>query len=135
MSNSSLTRVSTSIQAKKMREVIDELFTKDKTAQIAVMGDFNSQERETPFRIISGEFATHDDALISIATTIPNEKRYSFIGEHGHKLIDYILISKSLQSAVKSFSILNEKLSYHSNKPPTPTYVESDHAPLVVELV
>jgi endonuclease/exonuclease/phosphatase family metal-dependent hydrolase len=124
-----------SIQARKMRQVIDELFAKDKLAQIAVMGDFNSQERETPFRVISGEFATHDDALMSPAMMIPIEKRYSFIGEQGPKLIDYILISKPLQSSVKSFHIMNENLSHHSNKPPTPTFVESDHAPVIIELI
>ena len=123
-----------SIQSRKMRQVIDEIFSKDRSAQIAVLGDFNSQERETPFRIIAGEFTTHDDALVSPAEMVPLEKRYSFVGEHGPKLIDYILISKSLQPEVKSFNILNEKLSYHSNKPSTPTFVESDHAPLVIEL-
>jgi endonuclease/exonuclease/phosphatase family metal-dependent hydrolase len=130
-----------SIQARKMRQVIDELFVNDHTAQIAVMGDFNSLERETPFRIIVGEFTTHDDALISPASTmVPSEKRYSFIGDdngdgkNGKKLIDYILISKPLEVEIKSFQIYNETLSHHNNKPPVPTFIESDHAPVVVEL-
>jgi len=123
-----------SIQAKKMRQVIDELFTKDKSAQIAVMGDFNSLKRETPFRIILGEFATHDDALVSADEIQPPEKPYSFIGEHGAKIIDYILISKPLKASVKSFRILNDSLSHHINKPPAPTFIESDHAAMVVEL-
>jgi len=123
-----------SIQARKMRQVIDELIAKDKDVQIAVMGDFNSVERDTPLRIIQGEFESHDDALISPARKIAHENRYSFVGEHGKKLIDYILITKNLESSVKSFKILNDGLSYHSNKAPTPTFVESDHSPLVMEL-
>jgi exonuclease III len=132
-----------SIQARKMRQVIDGLFAKDPAAQICVMGDFNSLERETPFRIIVGEFTTHDDALVSPASTmVSSEKRYSFIGndngdgngKNGRKLIDYILISKPLESSVKSFRIYNDTLSHHNNKPPTPTFIESDHAPVVMEL-
>lgn len=123
------------IQARKMRQVIDTLFTTDKNAQIAVMGDFNSIERETPFRIIQGEFRTHDDALVSLASRVASEKRYSFIGENGHKLIDHILISKGLEYSVDSFAILNETLSHHSNQLPSPTFVESDHAPLILKLI
>lgn len=123
-----------SIQAKKMRQVIDELIAKDKDVQIAVMGDFNSIERDTPLRIIQGEFETHEDALISPARKVPSEQRYSFIGENGKKLIDYILISKNLESLVKSFRILNDGLSHHSNQAPIPSFIESDHAPLVLEI-
>ena len=123
-----------SVQSRKMRQLVDEIFTKDASAQIAVMGDFNSQKRQTPFRVILGEFASHDDALVSADEIFPPEKEYSFIGEDGLKIIDYILISKPLQSSIKSFRILNENLSHHSNRPPTPTFIESDHAPLVIEL-
>ncbi len=124
------------IQARKMRQTIDALFSTNKDAQIAVMGDFNSRERETPLRVIQGEFNSHDDALISLTSRIPVEKRYSFVGEHdGKKLIDYILISKNLNSQVKSFNILNESLAYHKNELPQPSFVESDHAPLVLELL
>jgi exonuclease III len=123
------------IQARKMRQVIDELFSKNKDAQIGVMGDFNSIVRETPFRTIQGEFTTHDDSLIPVTSRISIEKRYSFVGEYdGRKLIDYILISKNLDSSVKSFNILNENLVNHKNEPPQPSFVESDHAPLVLEL-
>lgn len=123
-----------SVQSRKMRQLIDEIFVKDKSAQIAVMGDFNSQKRETPFRVILGEFASRDDALVSADNIFPPEKEYSFIGEYGPKIIDYILVSKPLQPSVKSFHIFNENLSHHSNKTPTPNFVESDHAPLVIEL-
>ena len=124
-----------SVQSRKMRQLVDEIFVKDKAAQIAVMGDFNSLEKETAFRIIKGEFSTKEDALVSVAKSIPVEKRYSFVGVQGPKLIDYILVSKSLTPNVKSFRILNEKLGYHSNQPPMPTFIESDHAPEVIELV
>ncbi len=122
------------IQARKMRQVIDTLFKADINTQIAVMGDFNSLERETPFRIIKGEFESHDDALVSIASRVIDEDRYSFVGENGKKLIDYILTSKNLEPKVKSFKILNEDLKNHSNKPPQPAFIESDHAPLVMGL-
>ena len=98
------------------------------------MGDFNSVERDTPFRIIQGEFMTNDDALVFPISYVPIEKRYSFIGNYGPKLIDYILISKPLESRVKTLHILNDRLMQHSNQAPTPSFVESDHAPLVLEL-
>lgn len=123
-----------SIQARKMRQVIDGLIANDKDVQLAVMGDFNSIERETPLRIIQGEFESHDDALISPARKIPVDNRYSFVGEYGKKLIDYILITKNLENSVRNFQIFNEGLSYHSNKAPTPSFIESDHAPIVIEI-
>lgn len=123
-----------SVQARKMRQVIDKIFEHDAKAQIIVSGDFNSQVRETPFRIIAGEFSTHDDALVSAVEIKHVDKEFSFIGEHGPKLIDHILMSKPLVKYVKTFRIFNENLKYHSNKPPTPEFIESDHAPLVVEL-
>ncbi len=123
-----------SVQARKMRQVIDKLVAEDKDVQIVVMGDFNSIERDTPLRIIQGEFETLPDALVSPARQVPTENRYSFIGDQGKKLIDYILISKNLEAGMNSFKILNEGLSHHSNKPPAPTFIESDHAPLVMEI-
>lgn len=122
------------VQARKMRQVIDKLVSEDKDAQIVVMGDFNSIERDVPLRIIQGEFEKLPDALVSPAGQIPIENRYSFIGDQGKKLIDYILITKNLETSMKSFKILNGGLSHHSNKPPAPTFIESDHAPLVLEI-
>ena len=75
------------------------------------MGDFNSIERDTPLRIIQGEFETHDDALVSPARKVAPEKRYSFVGKNGKKLIDYILITRNLEPSVKSFKIMNDGLS------------------------
>ncbi len=124
------------VQARKMRQVIDGLFLADKGAQIFVAGDFNSTIRETPFRTILGEFTTHDDSLVQLTSRIPIEKRYSFIGDYdGKKLIDHVLISKNLDSSVKSFTILNADLVNHKNEWPKPSFVESDHAPLVLELL
>ncbi len=123
------------VQARKMRQAVDEIFSLDKDAFIGVMGDFNSHENETPFRIIKGEFDSHSDSLVNIASAwCPDDKRHSFIGDKGSKLIDYILLSKPLEHHIKSFQILNEGLTHHNNKLPSPTFVESDHAPLVVEL-
>jgi len=122
------------VQARAMRKEIDSLFAQDPNALIAVMGDFNSQSREAPLRIIQGELEARSDTLVRIEEGLPSIDAYSFIGDHGKKLIDHVLVSKALERSVTSFKILNTGLVHHQNMPPTPTYVESDHAPLLFEL-
>ena len=122
-------------QARRMRELVSETFIADKKAQVAVLGDFNAQERDPAMRIIRGELSNREDSLVEPPKNVATDRRYSFYGTHGRKQIDHILLSRSLAERVKSFDILNENLSYHSNKPPFPNAIESDHAPLMVELV
>jgi len=124
----------TFMQARRMREELDILLAKNPNAQIAVMGDFNAVHRDTAFRIVQGELETIDGMLTSLDGRASLEQRYSFIGSHGRKLIDHILVSKSLEPAVQDFEILNETLKQHSNVPPDPAFIESDHAPLVMVL-
>jgi exonuclease III len=65
---------------------------------------------------------------------VPEEQRFSLMPSGKKILIDHISISKALESSVKSVQILNENIATNKNVPPTPSCVESDHAPIVVEL-
>jgi endonuclease/exonuclease/phosphatase family metal-dependent hydrolase len=121
-------------QAKKMREVIDQSLVEDKAA-VVVLGDFNATEKEASFRIVRGELKNRPDTLISLSCSIPEHDRFSFYRSNGEKIyIDHILFSKNLESNAKSLKILNSGLSRHDAVPPNPTFVESDHALVVLEL-
>jgi endonuclease/exonuclease/phosphatase family metal-dependent hydrolase len=121
-------------QARKVRQVVDELFTADPNAAIIVTGDFNSDEKFVPFRIIRGEAKTAPDALFSAAHKVPEAERFTGLRKGKGLLIDHILYSKVLEPKVLSTKIFNKNLGEHKNLPPTPTFVESDHAPILVEL-
>jgi endonuclease/exonuclease/phosphatase family metal-dependent hydrolase len=124
-------------QARKMRQVIDELFAGNHDAAILIAGDFNADERNTVYRIISGVIKDAPDSLTSASVTMPKEKRFT-VGKNGNKaLIDHILLSKNLEQRMTSVRILNENLPDIvgcKNVPPAPSCVESDHFPIVVEL-
>ena len=121
-------------QARKMREAIDEVFANNIAAQVLVAGDFNSSERDIPFRIIQGDMKDADDSLLTTIDQVPAEKRYSFVADSGKKLIDHILVSKNLRPHVISTNIINENLKHQVETAPIPSFIESDHAPLVIEL-
>ncbi len=120
-------------QAKKLRQILDQIFTEDPDAEVIVGGDFNDVEINSTVGIVMGKNQEAPDALIQTTKAIPKEKRFSGTGRGEVSLIDHILASKNLMSSLTSARILNENLSFHENVAPTPTFPESDHAPIVVE--
>ena len=120
-------------QARKVRQLVDEQL-RDPNASVVVTGDFNSDEKFAPYRIITGEIKTAADSLASAAQKIPESERFTVLNKGKKLLIDHILFSKKLEPSVKEVVILNKDLREHKNVHPSPAYVESDHAPLLLEL-
>jgi endonuclease/exonuclease/phosphatase family metal-dependent hydrolase len=121
-------------QSKRARLLIDEIFRNDQDAQIIVAGDFNGNPTSTIFRIISGGIKELPDSLILTTTLIPKEERYSAIFRDENHLIDHILVSKTLEQSIKSVKILNKNLTDEKNTFPKPSRIESDHAPIILEI-
>ncbi len=121
-------------QAKRVREFVDDKFSKDPEALVIVAGDFSSTEEVSAFRIIRGVIATGSDSLFRASQKVSDEKRFSRIIDK-KILIDHILISKSLESHLGTVKILNEHITDHTNIAPNPSFVESDHAPMFIELI
>lgn len=122
-------------QARKLREVIDGIFSSEPDASVIVGGDFNAEEYNSAFRIIRGDIKEAADSLVVTNQTIAKENRFSVPTNRDRlRLIDHILISKNLEPHLSGTQILNKNISTNKNVAPTPTLVGSDHAPIVIEL-
>lgn len=120
-------------QARHLREILDELFSKDLKAQIIVLGDFNATETQEVLSIIKGSLENVDTQLFNSCGLVTKEKRYSNIWQGEKLLVDHILISKTLKEKIVTVEILNESLVDQTGLPEHAFY-QSDHAPVVLTL-
>lgn len=120
-------------QALETRLLIDRLFDDDPDALIAVCGDFNAEERQTPLRTIRADL---DDtgsrdlaarALIPLERTLPESQRYSVVHGGRPQMLDHVLVSRALLGAYRGVEVHNEGLTDEL----TDIGPESHHAPLV----
>ncbi|MDH3579858.1 MAG: endonuclease/exonuclease/phosphatase family protein [Hyphomicrobiales bacterium] len=127
-------------QALELRLAIDQVLDTDPEALIAVCGDLNAEDHETPLRIT---LATEEDtgsgklaqrALVPLERSISQDRRFSVI-HHGRPLmLDHMLVSQSLLGFFRHLEIHNEALGdelvgYRKvDKPPG-----SFHAPMVAK--
>lgn len=123
-------------QAKRLRELIDSFFTNDPDALVVVGGDYNAEEYHAVYRIIQGIAKDELSTLVATSSRIIEEKRFSALSctLKKKKLLDHILISKSLESYLSDVQILNENISDNKSIAPNPTLVRSDHASVIIEL-
>lgn len=127
-------------QALETRLVIDQIFDEDTAAMIAVCGDFNADDRETPVRTIRGDEEDTRNGhlaarvLVPLDRTIPEPQRYSVI-HHGRRLmLDHLLASRQLLGWYRGSEVHNEALG---DELVSPVLVrgspETYHAPVVAE--
>jgi len=118
-------------QIRKIREVMDGLFSKDSSARVLIAGDLNCIESEVMFKMICGEKKNPADQLISSNRWLSEQDR---ISSSGRRVVDSILISKALENEVSTFRTLNEYIYTQEEPFDLLAQVGSDHAPLVLEL-
>ena len=127
-------------QALETRFLVDRLFDEDENALIAVMGDFNAEDDEVPVEAICGAVENTGNAqlahrvLVACDRSIPESQRYTLFHHGQGRMLDHILISRSLMSYYRGAEIHNEILHDESIAFATDKlYPESDHAPLIAE--
>lgn len=103
-------------QALEARRLIDRLLAADAHALIAVAGDFNAEDHETPLKIVAaaeedtGNGALAPLSLVVLDRTVPTDLRWS-VRHHGRPLmLDHILASRGLYAHFRSLEIHNEAL-------------------------
>lgn len=123
-------------QAKKLREVIDSLFSSDPKAMIVVAGDYNAEVNDSVYRIIKGVIADRPNSLFATSSRIDKNRRFSMAAADSKpsRLVDHILVSKNIESSIVGVQILNSDIRANNNTAPIPTSIASDHAPIVIEL-
>jgi endonuclease/exonuclease/phosphatase family metal-dependent hydrolase len=136
-----LSALKRSAQALDLRLSIDELFDADRSASIAICGDFNAEDHETPLKILIGaEEDTGNGGLTGISLVVldralPADRRFSVLHHGRPQMLDHILVSRSLFARFLTIEVHNEILEdevagYAKVQRSRASY----HAPVVVEL-
>ncbi len=129
-------------QALEARMAVDAIFDADPGALMAVCGDFNSDDREAPVRMIRGDEEDTGNGhlaprvLVPLERTLAESQRFSVI-HHGHKvMLDHILVSRPLLGWYRGAEVHNEALGDELVSPATIwASPDSFHAPVVAEFV
>ncbi len=121
-------------EARALRLALDQMFSADSNLQVIVTGDFNDTETSATLRAIKGESDLFPGQLTNVCERLPQAKRYTQVENNNRRLIDHILVSKSLLEQVLSVEIKNDNLQDQAAEPNPAYLIDSDHAPIVVEL-
>jgi endonuclease/exonuclease/phosphatase family metal-dependent hydrolase len=127
-------------QALELRLAIDQVLDTDPEALIAVCGDLNAEDHESPLRITlaseedtgSGKLAQR--GLVPLERSISQDRRFTVIHHGRPQMLDHILVSRTLLGFFRHLEIHNEALADELvgyAKIDTPP--DSFHAPMVAE--
>ncbi|MCP4410791.1 MAG: hypothetical protein GY807_24235 [Gammaproteobacteria bacterium] len=126
--------------AKITRNDVDSIFDENRNALIAVCGDFNAESPEVPVEAIRGSVENTGNAnlgarvMVPCEHTIPESSRYSFWHHGQGRMLDHILVSRSMIAGYRGAEIHNELLPDESIAFATDkNFPESDHAPFIAE--
>lgn len=127
-------------QALETRMLIDKLFDADEDALIAVCGDFNAESDEVAVEAIRGDVENTGNGrltkrvMVPCERTIPEPSRFSLFHLGKGRMIDHLLVSRTLLAHYRDSEIHNELLHDESIAFATDVkYPESDHAPVISE--
>lgn len=125
-------------QALELRLLVDDLIAKDTDALIAIAGDFNAEDHETPLRLAVG---SHEDtgnsalaaqSLVVLDRALPQDRRWSTLHAGRPQMLDHILASRTLYGRFRSIEVHNEALGDEMQAyAKAMEAVGSYHAPLV----
>jgi endonuclease/exonuclease/phosphatase family metal-dependent hydrolase len=127
-------------QALEARRLVDKLFDAHEGAMIVVCGDFNADLDEVPVEAIRGEVENTGNSklagrvMVPCEWTVPEPARFSLF-HHGRKrMLDHLLVSRSLVAYYRGAEIHNELLHDESIAFASDVkFPEPDHAPVVAE--
>ncbi|WP_440956045.1 endonuclease/exonuclease/phosphatase family protein [Methanosarcina sp. Mfa9] len=127
-------------QALETRMLIDQLFKKDEAAWIVVCGDFNADFDEVPVEAIRGQVENTGNGglakrvMLPCEMSIPESARFSLYHRGRGRMLDHLLVSRSMLAHYKGSEVHNELLHDESIAFATETkFPESDHAPVIAE--
>jgi len=127
-------------QALETRMLIDRLFDEDEDALIVVCGDFNAESDEVPVEAIRGDVENTGNSrlvkrvMVPCEQTIPAPSRFSLLHQGEGRMIDHLLVSRTLLAYYKGSEIHNEVLHDESIRfTDDKLFPESDHAPVIAE--
>lgn len=128
-------------QALELRLLLDRLLDGDAQRLIAVAGDFNAEDHETPLKLVVGaEEDTGNGTLVArsmvvLDRAIAADRRWSVLHHGRPQMLDHILVSRALYGHFRGIEVHNEALgdeavAYAKALDPPGSY----HAGVVAEL-
>lgn len=103
-------------QALDVRLAIDAILDADPGALICIAGDFNSEDHETPLKILAaasedtgnGDLAS--GTLINLTRSLPADRRFSIVHHGRPQMVDHIVVSRCLLASFEQIEVHNEAL-------------------------
>jgi endonuclease/exonuclease/phosphatase family metal-dependent hydrolase len=135
-----LSSIKRTAQALELRLLVDEMLGRDSEALIAVAGDFNAEDGDTPLRLAAGpevQGAGSDplpQALLVLDRALPEERRWSVLSRGRRTMPDHILASPALWRRLRRIEVHNEgQVDVGLISAETAVLLASEHAPVVAE--
>jgi len=123
-------------QALELRLLVDDLLDQDPGRLIAVAGDFNAADHETPLRLAAAAAAAVGNAalaarsLLVLDRAIASERRWS-VRHRGHReMLDHLLASPALARHLRAIEVHNDTVADEASEA---AIAGSSHAPLIAE--
>ena len=111
-----LSAVRRGAQALELRFLIDRMLAEDPHRLIAIAGDFNAEDHETPMKIAvgaeedTGNGQLSAQSLVVLDRAIPADRRWSVLHHGRPQMLDHILASRTLHGYFRSIEVHNETL-------------------------
>lgn len=103
-------------QALELRLLTDRLLGEAPDRLLAIAGDFNAEDHETPLRLAigaeedTGNGALAPQALALLDRAIPADRRWTVLHHGRPQMLDHILASRALLGHFKAIEVHNETL-------------------------
>jgi endonuclease/exonuclease/phosphatase family metal-dependent hydrolase len=124
-------------QALELRLLVDAIFAHDPEHLIAVAGDFNAEDHETPLRLVvaaeeqKGNPVLASHSLVVLDRAIAADRRWSVLHRGRPEMLDHILASQSLATRLRGIEAHNEGLADEAIG--AAAIAGSSHSPLLAE--
>lgn len=106
-------------QAEEVRELVDEIRSRDRRANVVVLGDLNDFEFSPTLAAL-----TNGGALVDLVRTLPKTERYSYVFQGNSQVLDHILVRGRMRAVDYDIVHINAEFADQA----------SDHDPQVVRL-
>jgi endonuclease/exonuclease/phosphatase family metal-dependent hydrolase len=123
-------------QALELRLLVDDFLDRDPERLIAIAGDFNAEDHETPLRLVAaapeelGNAALTARSLVVLDRAVPSERRWSVLHRGRREMLDHIVASQALAAHLRGIEVHNDAVADETS---AGAEAGSSHAPLIAE--
>jgi hypothetical protein len=137
-----VTETQRKLQARVVRDFVNQMFATDPEANVIVAGDLNDfqfaepgEGADHPIAIIEG--VAQESVLTDLIHKVKQSERFTYIFDGNSQVLDHMLVSPSLLARVKQVRIrhFNASCPEVLSADATTAHRSSDHDPIVVSFV